>query len=560
MKSILHITSGDIAGDIIAKSGIEGEVFVWHDIHYEGPRKPGWPDEETLLARARFIEETSGGGLAREYVLEALRNQYSKLESAGQYEKIVLWLDACLFDQSMLCHILMCLRHLNIEKADLLCIDSFPGIEPYNGLGQLSPEQLASMYPLRKPVTEEQFLYAERVDRAFVLQDQAVFKELADCTKAPLPWVPAAVKRWMEEQPDESTGLSRLETLALQAVRSGCETPSEIYAFVSARETPPQFWGDTTLWSRINDLADRNPPLVEIDGPMARLPQWDGIADLELFRVYLIANEPMNGTYVHGYHARENRRLHDQAGTLVDLLHSDTKYPAGSLVLEAGCGVGAQTVTLARRSPDARFLSIDVSAESVAEAKQRIEDAGINNVEFRQADIFNLPFDRESFDHVFVCFVLEHLSRPVEALKILKDLIKPGGAITVIEGDHGSTCFHPHSEAAHDAIRCQVRMQKEAGGNALIGRELYPLLVRSGFDRVRVSPRMVYVDSTRPDLVDGFTRKTFTAMIEGVRDSAIAAALIEPERFDAGIRDLYRTTDPDGVFCYTFFKALGEKR
>jgi cyclopropane fatty-acyl-phospholipid synthase-like methyltransferase len=61
----------------------------------------------------------------------------------------------------------------------------------------------------------------------------------------------------------------------------------------------------------------------------------------------------MSGAYVHGYHAREHERLQDQAGTLVELLHSDTAYPAGSRVLEAGCGVGAQTVTLCRRSPDA---------------------------------------------------------------------------------------------------------------------------------------------------------------------------------------------------------------
>ncbi len=48
-------------------------------------------------------------------------------------------------------------------------------------------------------------------------------------------------------------------------------------------------------------------------------------------------------------------------------------------------------------------------------------------------------------------------------------------------------------------------------------------------------------------------------MIEGVRESAIAAGLIEAERFDAGLQDLHRTTQADGVFCYTFFKGVGEK-
>jgi len=147
--------------------------------------------------------------------------------------------------------------------------------------------------------------------------------------------------------------------------------------------------------------------------------------------------------YVHGYHSRENERLQDQAGTLVDLLHSDAAYPAGSTVLEIGCGVGAQTVPLAQRSPAARFTSIDLSADSIAEAKRKVVQAGLTNVEFRQADIFALPFSAESFDHLFVCFVLEHLARPVEALVILRHLLKPGGTITVIEGDHGSTYFYP---------------------------------------------------------------------------------------------------------------------
>jgi SAM-dependent methyltransferase len=264
-------------------------------------------------------------------------------------------------------------------------------------------------------------------------------------------------------------------------------------------------------------------------------------------------------SYVHGYDAREVERLQDQAGTLVELLHSDTAYPPGSTVLEAGCGVGAQTVTLAARSPEAHFTSVDISAESLVEARRRVERAGLANVEFRQADVFDLPFAAESFDHVFVCFLLEHLARPVEALAVLRGLLRPGGTVTVIEGDHGSAYFHPDSDAARAAIACQIELQARGGGDALIGRQVYPLLVEAGFRAARVSPRMVYVDAGRPELVDGFTRKTFTAMIEGVRDAALAAGLIEPARFDAGVRDLHRTTEADGVFCYTFFKGVGEK-
>lgn len=264
--------------------------------------------------------------------------------------------------------------------------------------------------------------------------------------------------------------------------------------------------------------------------------------------------------YVHGYESRENVRLQDQAATLVELLHADTAYPAGSCVLEAGCGVGAQTVTLAAHSPGAQITSVDISAASVAEAERRVKEAGFASVRFQQGDLFDLPFAPESFDHVFVCFVLEHLREPGAALRILKRLLKPGGTITVIEGDHGSAYFHPDSEAARLAVRCQVELQARAGGNAMIGRQLYPLLSGAGYEAVRVSPRMVYVDASRPQLADGFTRKTFTAMIEGVREAALQAGLAQPDVFDRGIRDLYRTAAADGTFCYTFFKAVGVRR
>ena len=264
-------------------------------------------------------------------------------------------------------------------------------------------------------------------------------------------------------------------------------------------------------------------------------------------------------TYVHGYDDRAKTRLKDQADALVDLLHSDTSYPAGSRVLEAGCGVGAQTVTLAARSPGARFTSVDISEDSLAEAKRRIDDAGLTNVQFQRGDVFALPFGPESFDHLFVCFLLEHLARPVDALVALQQLIKPGGSVTVIEGDHGSTYFHPDSVAAQRAVQCQVDLQRAAGGDANIGRRVYPLMVEAGIDAVVVSPRMVYVDSSRPHLVDAFTLKTFTAMIEGVRDRALAAGLANEAGFDAGIRDLRRTAEDDGVFCYTFFKGVGRK-
>jgi SAM-dependent methyltransferase len=264
--------------------------------------------------------------------------------------------------------------------------------------------------------------------------------------------------------------------------------------------------------------------------------------------------------YVHGYSTREAERLHDQGSTLRELFHHDTFYPAGSRVLEAGCGVGVQTATLARQSPEAHFVSMDISSESLKQAAESIRQQGVANVEFRQGNIYDLPFEAASFDHIFICHVLEHLPEPVRALQSLHSVLKSGGTITEIEGDHGSCYWHPDTEPARRCWQCLIDVQARLGGDSLIGRRLFPLLTQAGFHDVVVSPRMVYVDHSNPALVDGFIRKTIIAMVEGVEIQSIDMGLIDKSTWDLGIHDLNIVADrPDGTFCYTFFKAVGKK-
>lgn len=261
--------------------------------------------------------------------------------------------------------------------------------------------------------------------------------------------------------------------------------------------------------------------------------------------------------YVHGYSAPEARRLGDQADTLADLLHAGTAYPPGSRVLEVGCGVGAQTVHLVTSSPGAHLTCVDLDDGSLAQARARVRaltpDA---SVRWRRADLFDLPFRDAEFDHVFVCFVLEHLREPERALRGLRRVLRKGGTITVIEGDHGSAFFHPDGAAARAAIDCLVTLQAAAGGNALMARQVQPLLTAAGYRDVTVRPCTVYADQTRPDLVTGFTRDTFIAMVDLVRDDAIAAGLTTARDWRRGIDELSRTAEDGGTFHYTFAKGL----
>ncbi len=264
--------------------------------------------------------------------------------------------------------------------------------------------------------------------------------------------------------------------------------------------------------------------------------------------------------YVHGYSPRETQRLQEQSGILEELLHSDTFYPAGSKVLEAGCGVGGQTVILSRRSPEAKFTSIDISLKSLKEARAHIGKEGITNVCFQPSDIMQLPFDAEIFDHVFVCFLLEHLSEPLEALIELKRVIKKGGTLTVIEGDHGSCFWHLETHASLKVWDCMIKSQQQLGHDPLIGRRLYPLLKQAEFDIKYVDPRWVYADALNPELRNGMVNKIIVPMTQTARAQSIKAGMIDPEEWKTGITDMENVaTDPEGTFFYTWFKGVATK-
>ena len=164
--------------------------------------------------------------------------------------------------------------------------------------------------------------------------------------------------------------------------------------------------------------------------------------------------------------------------------------------------------------------------------------------------------DLAYFDHLFVCHLLEHQVEPASGLKAIRKHLKPGGTVTVFEGDHGSCYFYPPSEDALMAWNCLIEVQRRLGANSLIGRELFPLITDAGFAQVRVEPKMVYIDQSRPELMESFVHKTIIPMVEGVRDNALEMDLIDASTWHNGISDLHRIRHLEtGIFCYTFFKG-----
>jgi SAM-dependent methyltransferase len=264
--------------------------------------------------------------------------------------------------------------------------------------------------------------------------------------------------------------------------------------------------------------------------------------------------------YVHGYSERETQRLYEQAEILEDILHPGTAFPANARVLEAGCGVGAQTRLLVKRSPKAVFTCIDISEKSLESANRLKEKAGFQNVTFRREDIIRLSFADETFDHIFLCFVLEHLDVPVAALTELKRVLKRGGTITVIEGDHGSCFWHPETLESVAAWNGLITAQRNIGHDPNIGRRLTPLLTEAGFNLQTCEPAWLYADRLKPALRDGMVDHIIVPMVQSAERQILTDKLVPKEVYEKGVADLCRVDQLDeGAFFYTWFKAIAGK-
>ena len=264
--------------------------------------------------------------------------------------------------------------------------------------------------------------------------------------------------------------------------------------------------------------------------------------------------------YVHGYSEREAQRLDEQALILEDLLHNGTHYPEGNYVLEAGCGIGAQTRILAKRSPAAKFLSVDISEDSLEKAKALTKNTNLSNVTFQQSNLKKLPDVDNTFDHVFVCFVLEHLENPEAVLRELMRVLKPDGTITVIEGDHGSCFWQPETAESEKAWNSLIVAQQKLGHDPLIGRRLFPLLSNAGVNIDYVEPRFVYGDNLNPKLLNDMVNKIIVPMVKATKEKVLAEKIISIPDWEKGISDLSAVGKmAQGSFFYTWFKAFGKK-
>lgn len=268
---MLHLRCGD---DILGKlheAGMSGEIAKWADPLCEGPLR-AWPDDGARrLERAAWLSARYGQPEA--LVLADLEAQDIALARAGHQDEVVLWFEHDLFDQAILVFLLARLAELAPERTSLVCIGSFPGITDFAGLGQLSPDQLATLFPDRLPVMADQFTLARQAWDALTGGDPGVIWAIASSGTPALPFLGEALLRYLEELPALRHGLGQTESLALQAIAAGADTPA--YAFQAIQRFESRPWlGDSMFYAMLRLLATGpSPLLVPASGPL--LPVTD---------------------------------------------------------------------------------------------------------------------------------------------------------------------------------------------------------------------------------------------------------------------------------------------
>lgn len=262
---ILHIHNGDASADVAKQSSIPGEHFAWREALIDGPAPVTANEEEWRRVRARHLSDAYGVEPA-ECERESIA-QEQKLASFADYEEVVLWFEHDLFCQVHLMYLLnwFANRDLGKTKLSLICIGSFPGRENFRGLGELSAQELGSLFPARQPVTREQLDLARRAWDAYRSIDPRDLETLLQKDTSALPFLGPALQGHLRRFPSTANGLGRIENRVLQLVESGLNNFRDLFRRFGEVE-PVYGLGDTQFWVTLRRLADANQPLLRISG------------------------------------------------------------------------------------------------------------------------------------------------------------------------------------------------------------------------------------------------------------------------------------------------------
>ena len=275
MTNIAHIRCGDDMRPAFAQSGLPGRFVRWADPLCEGPTPAKIGGARWRAVRAGYASERYGVTLNEAETF--LDDQDVELAEATMADEIVLWFEHDQFDQVILIHLLdwFAARKVPTDRLSIICIDKYPGIDPFHGIGQLDAAALNELFPRRVPVTKTQVSIARRAWKAFRSADPRPLEAMLTQDISALPFLAGALLRHFEDFPDRRDGLGRTERQIMLAAQGGDQSAAAVFGGCQAMEEA-RWCGDTMFWGWLRAMAEARMPALAIVGSEDWWRQTDG--------------------------------------------------------------------------------------------------------------------------------------------------------------------------------------------------------------------------------------------------------------------------------------------
>jgi SAM-dependent methyltransferase len=265
--------------------------------------------------------------------------------------------------------------------------------------------------------------------------------------------------------------------------------------------------------------------------------------------------------YFHGYSQTEQKRLVAQAELFEPYIHENMNFNQEESILEVGCGVGVQIKTILKRHKVAKITGIDLSDEQINKAKLLLANEIQNGiVEVFSTSSEKMPFDDNSFDSIYITFVLEHVLNPSTLLAEVKRILKPNGKFYCTEPFNSSLYIYPKTEYLIEYWKCLNRLRKEEFlGDPNIGIKLPNLFINSGFTIDIFTAKEVILDKRNTTEHTRFL-KWFKEMLLSSYDLLLDRQLVSADANEQISLEIDRLgSDPETIFLLNFRQILARK-
>lgn len=233
----------------------------------------------------------------------------------------------------------------------------------------------------------------------------------------------------------------------------------------------------------------------------------------------------------------------------------------GMRLIDCGCGPGSITIDLAQAVTPGEAIGIDLREEALTYGRRLARDRGLSNVTFQVANVYQLPFPDASFDVAFACAVLQHLGAPLEALKEMRRVLKPGGVIGIVDGSAPITFRYPTNPLLEAWDKIRVLQRDYNTGRPSPALQLRALLREAGFARAYASGGMSTEDGPPAGTPEDTQRVAQNHLIQlrGLRGRlALAQGWATQHELEQMAEALMAWGDaPDAFYARPVFTAIG---